>query len=128
MSQSIEVLNLRTQRDFQYVIKMENQMKGLRTKFKQIEDDRKSVMARNFQVYTVLNSLAPWARFDILLWNSALWFCSIFQVYAGSRPLMLAGTAYFPGLLNVVFVLFVYVMNMNMSVILAINGVTISAS
>ena len=41
---------------------------------------------------------------------------------------MLAGTAYFPGLLNVVFVLFVYVMNMNMSVILAINGVTISAS
>uniref|UniRef100_A0A8D3E0V7 Olfactomedin 3a n=1 Tax=Scophthalmus maximus TaxID=52904 RepID=A0A8D3E0V7_SCOMX len=49
MSQSIEVLNLRTQRDFQYVIKMENQMKGLRTKFRQIEDDRKSVMARNFQ-------------------------------------------------------------------------------
>ncbi|KAM9552917.1 noelin-3a isoform 2-T2 [Salvelinus alpinus] len=35
MSQSIEVLNLRTQRDFQYVMKMENQMKGLRTKFRQ---------------------------------------------------------------------------------------------
>lgn len=50
MSQSIEVLNLRTQRDFQYVVKMENQMKGLRTKFRQIEDDRKSIMARNFQV------------------------------------------------------------------------------
>lgn len=50
MSQSIEVLNLRTQRDFQYVMKMENQMKGLRTKFRQIEDDRKSIMARNFQV------------------------------------------------------------------------------
>ncbi|XP_061661614.1 noelin-3a [Syngnathoides biaculeatus] len=49
MSQSIEVLNLRTQRDFQYVMKMENQMKGLRTKFRQIEDDRKSVMARSFQ-------------------------------------------------------------------------------
>ncbi|GAA6219418.1 LOW QUALITY PROTEIN: noelin-3a [Lates calcarifer] len=49
MSQSIEVLNLRTQRDFQYVMKMENQMKGLRTKFRQIEDDRKSIMARNFQ-------------------------------------------------------------------------------
>ena len=80
MSQSIEVLNLRTQRDFQYVIKMENQMKGLRTKFKQIEDDRKSVMARNFQVYTVLRSLAPLARLDLLLWNSALWFDSIFQV------------------------------------------------
>lgn len=51
MSQSIEVLNLRTQRDFQYVMKMENQMKGLRTKFRQIEDDRKSIMARNFQVF-----------------------------------------------------------------------------
>lgn len=50
MSQSIEVLNLRTQRDFQYVMKMETQMKGLRTKFRQIEDDRKSIMARNFQV------------------------------------------------------------------------------
>ncbi|KAK7881643.1 hypothetical protein WMY93_030052 [Mugilogobius chulae] len=49
MSQSIEVLNLRTQRDFQYVMKMESQMKGLRTKFRQIEDDRKSIMARNFQ-------------------------------------------------------------------------------
>lgn len=50
MSQSIEVLNLRTQRDFQYVMKMENQMKGLRTKFRQVEDDRKSAIAKNFQV------------------------------------------------------------------------------
>ncbi|KAI7792660.1 noelin-3a [Triplophysa rosa] len=49
MSQSIEVLNLRTQRDFQYVMKMENQMKGLRTKFRQIEEDRKTAMARNFK-------------------------------------------------------------------------------
>uniref|UniRef100_A0AAZ3SQI6 Olfactomedin-like domain-containing protein n=1 Tax=Oncorhynchus tshawytscha TaxID=74940 RepID=A0AAZ3SQI6_ONCTS len=49
MSQSIEVLNLRTQRDFQYVMKMENQMKGLRTKFRQVEDDRKTIMAKNFQ-------------------------------------------------------------------------------
>ncbi|XP_051971087.1 noelin-3-like [Xyrauchen texanus] len=49
MSQSIEVLNLRTQRDFQYVMKMENQMKGLRTKFGQIEEDRKTIMARNFK-------------------------------------------------------------------------------
>lgn len=55
MSQSIEVLNLRTQRDFQYVIKMENQMKGLRTKFRQIEDDRKSIMARNFQVFMCIS-------------------------------------------------------------------------
>ncbi|KAL4635916.1 noelin-3 [Arapaima gigas] len=49
MSQSIEVLNLRTQRDFQYVMKMENQMKGLRSKFRQIEADRKTLMARGFQ-------------------------------------------------------------------------------
>ncbi|KPP63011.1 noelin-3-like [Scleropages formosus] len=49
MSQSIEVLNLRTQRDFQYVMKMENQMKGLRTKFRQIEADRKTLMTRGFQ-------------------------------------------------------------------------------
>uniref|UniRef100_A0AAV2L608 Noelin domain-containing protein n=1 Tax=Knipowitschia caucasica TaxID=637954 RepID=A0AAV2L608_KNICA len=50
MSQSIEVLNLRTQRDFQYVMKMESQMKGLTTKFRRIEDDRKTIMARNYQV------------------------------------------------------------------------------
>lgn len=56
MSQSIEVLNLRTQRDFQYVVKMENQMKGLRTKFRQIDDDRKSIMAKNFQVISRLLS------------------------------------------------------------------------
>lgn len=54
MSQSIEVLNLRTQRDFQYVMKMENQMKGLRSKFRQIEDNRKSIMTRNFQVISIL--------------------------------------------------------------------------
>uniref|UniRef100_A0A8C5HCR1 Noelin domain-containing protein n=1 Tax=Gouania willdenowi TaxID=441366 RepID=A0A8C5HCR1_GOUWI len=45
MSQSIEVLNLRTQRDFQYVMKMENQMKGLRTKF--------SILS-NYNLFTVL--------------------------------------------------------------------------
>lgn len=50
MSQSIEVLNLRTQRDFQYVLKMETQMKGLKAKFRQIEDDRKTLMTKHFQV------------------------------------------------------------------------------
>uniref|UniRef100_A0A8C5XV19 Olfactomedin 3 n=1 Tax=Microcebus murinus TaxID=30608 RepID=A0A8C5XV19_MICMU len=49
MSQSIEVLNLRTQRDFQYVLKMETQMKGLKAKFRQIEDDRKTLMTKHFQ-------------------------------------------------------------------------------
>uniref|UniRef100_A0A672P9A3 Noelin domain-containing protein n=1 Tax=Sinocyclocheilus grahami TaxID=75366 RepID=A0A672P9A3_SINGR len=50
MSQSIEVLNLRTQRDFQYVMKMESQMKGLRSKFRQIESNRRTLLTKNFQV------------------------------------------------------------------------------
>lgn len=50
MSQSIEVLNLRTQRDFQYIMRMESQIKGLRSKFRQIEADRKTLVNKNFQV------------------------------------------------------------------------------
>ncbi|KAJ0058894.1 hypothetical protein NL108_001134, partial [Boleophthalmus pectinirostris] len=49
MSQSIEVLNLRTQRDFQYIMKMESQIKGLRSKFRQIETEKKTPVNRNFQ-------------------------------------------------------------------------------
>ncbi|XP_045550460.1 noelin-3-like, partial [Salmo salar] len=49
MSQSIEVLNLRTQRDFQYIMRMEGQFKGLRSKFRQVEADRKTQVNRNFQ-------------------------------------------------------------------------------
>ncbi|CAB1317944.1 unnamed protein product, partial [Coregonus sp. 'balchen'] len=49
MSQSIEVLNLRTQRDFQYIMRMEGQFKGIRSKFRQIETDRKTQVNRNFQ-------------------------------------------------------------------------------
>ncbi|KAM3604688.1 uncharacterized protein V6R79_014882 [Siganus canaliculatus] len=49
MSQSIEVLNLRTQRDFQYIMRMESQIKGLRSKFRQIESDRKTLVNKNFQ-------------------------------------------------------------------------------
>ncbi|KAG2461341.1 NOE3 protein, partial [Polypterus senegalus] len=49
MSQSIEVLNLRTQRDFQYVLKMESQMKGLKNKFRQIEDNHKTLLTKHFQ-------------------------------------------------------------------------------
>uniref|UniRef100_A0A4W5M3Z7 Olfactomedin 3 n=1 Tax=Hucho hucho TaxID=62062 RepID=A0A4W5M3Z7_9TELE len=52
MSQSIEVLNLRTQRDFQYIMRMEGQFKGLRSKFRQIETNRKTQVNRNFQVRT----------------------------------------------------------------------------
>ncbi|XP_069795568.1 noelin-3-like [Narcine bancroftii] len=49
MSQSIEVLNLRTQRDFQYVLKMETQMKRMKSEFLQIEDDRKTLLSKHFQ-------------------------------------------------------------------------------
>lgn len=50
MSQSIEVLDRRTQRDLQYVEKMENQMKGLETKFRQVEESHKQHLARQFKV------------------------------------------------------------------------------
>uniref|UniRef100_A0A7N4PD65 Olfactomedin 1 n=1 Tax=Sarcophilus harrisii TaxID=9305 RepID=A0A7N4PD65_SARHA len=49
MSQSIEVLDRRTQRDLQYVEKMENQMKGLESKFKQVEESHKQHLARQFK-------------------------------------------------------------------------------
>lgn len=50
MSQSIEVLDRRTQRDLQYVEKMENQMKGLESKFRQVEESHKQHLARQFKV------------------------------------------------------------------------------
>ncbi|KAK9979581.1 hypothetical protein ABG768_013003 [Culter alburnus] len=60
MSQSIEVLNLRTQRDFQYVMKMESQMKGLRSKFRQIESNRRTLLTKNFQeLKGKMNELQP---------------------------------------------------------------------
>ncbi|XP_026887165.2 noelin-3 [Electrophorus electricus] len=49
MSQSIEVLNLRTQRDFQYIMKMESQIKGLRSKLRQMESNRRVLLTKNFQ-------------------------------------------------------------------------------
>lgn len=50
MSQSIEVLDRRTQRDLQYVERMENQMKGLESKFKQVEESHRQHQARQFKV------------------------------------------------------------------------------
>ncbi|XP_048469575.1 noelin-like isoform X1 [Rhincodon typus] len=49
MTQSIEVLDRRTQRDLQYVEKMETQMRGLETKFKQVEESHKAHLSRQFQ-------------------------------------------------------------------------------
>lgn len=64
MSQSIEVLNLRTQRDFQYIMRMESQIKGLRSKFRQIESDRKTLVNKNFQVYIRLK-LNQWRNVSV---------------------------------------------------------------
>lgn len=67
MSQSIEVLDRRTQRDLQYVEKMETQMKGLESKFKQVEESHKQHLARQFKVRAPAPSqagrgLLPWGR------------------------------------------------------------------
>lgn len=60
MSQSIEVLDRRTQRDLQYVEKMENQMKGLESKFKQVEESHKQHLARQFKVRAPSPPLCSW--------------------------------------------------------------------
>lgn len=65
MSQSIEVLDRRTQRDLQYVEKMENQMKGLESKFKQVEDSHKQHLARQFKVCVLVFLLQDWAGFPL---------------------------------------------------------------
>lgn len=81
MSQSIEVLNLRTQRDFQYVLKMETQMKGLKAKFRQIEDDRKTLMTKHFQVAPVFTATPKPAGNNVLSDNA--WTA---KVSAGNAP------------------------------------------
>lgn len=50
MSQSIEALDQRTQKDLQFVEKMEVQLKGLEDKFKQVEDGHESNNARQYKV------------------------------------------------------------------------------
>lgn len=52
MSQSIEVLDQRTQRDMQFVEKMEVQLKSLENKFKQVEEGHESNIARQYKVPT----------------------------------------------------------------------------
>lgn len=50
MSQSIEVLDQRTQRDLHFVERMEVQLKGLEIKFKQVEDGHETNTARQYKV------------------------------------------------------------------------------
>ncbi|KAF7646962.1 hypothetical protein LDENG_00179860, partial [Lucifuga dentata] len=49
MSQSIEVLDQRTQRDLQFVEKMEVQLQGLENKFKQVEEGHESNTIRQYK-------------------------------------------------------------------------------
>uniref|UniRef100_A0A8D2DJB4 Noelin domain-containing protein n=1 Tax=Sciurus vulgaris TaxID=55149 RepID=A0A8D2DJB4_SCIVU len=49
MSQSLKVLDRRTRRYLQYVEKMENQMKGLESKYKQVEESHKQSLTRQFK-------------------------------------------------------------------------------
>ncbi|MGH0130412.1 UNVERIFIED_CONTAM: hypothetical protein FKN15_042775 [Acipenser sinensis] len=60
MTQSIEVLDRRTQRDLQYVEKMETQMRGLESRFKQVEENHKQQLARQYKaIKTKMEELRP---------------------------------------------------------------------
>lgn len=50
MSQSIEVLDQRTQRDLKFVETMEIQLKSLEIKFREVENGHESNVARQYKV------------------------------------------------------------------------------
>lgn len=50
MSQSIEVLDQRTQRDLKFVETMEIQLKSLENKFREVENGHDSNVARQYKV------------------------------------------------------------------------------
>lgn len=56
MTQSIQVLDQRTQRDLQYVEKMEVQLRGLESKFRQVEENHKQNMAKQYKVRAPISS------------------------------------------------------------------------
>lgn len=51
MTQSIQTLDERTQKDLQYVHRMEVQLRGLETKFKQVEENHKQNIAKQYKVW-----------------------------------------------------------------------------
>ncbi|CAB1332493.1 unnamed protein product, partial [Coregonus sp. 'balchen'] len=60
MTQSIQVLDQRTQRDLQYVEKMEVQLRGLETKFRQVEESHKQNIAKQYKAIKVkMEELRP---------------------------------------------------------------------
>jgi len=52
MTQSIQSLDQRTQKDLEYVQRMEVQLKGLESKFKQVEESHKQNIAKQYKVCT----------------------------------------------------------------------------
>lgn len=56
MTQSIQVLDQRTQRDLQYVEKMEVQLRGLETKFRQVEENHKQNIAKQYKVWIQIST------------------------------------------------------------------------
>lgn len=59
MTQSIQVLDQRTQRDLQYVEKMEVQLRGLETKFRQVEENHKQNIAKQYKVRSLISAINP---------------------------------------------------------------------
>uniref|UniRef100_A0A3B3RMP3 Olfactomedin 1a n=1 Tax=Paramormyrops kingsleyae TaxID=1676925 RepID=A0A3B3RMP3_9TELE len=57
MTQSIQVLDKRTQRDLQYVEKMEIQLRGLETKFQQVEESHRQNIAKQYKVCLAIPNL-----------------------------------------------------------------------
>ncbi|XP_053505496.1 olfactomedin 1b isoform X1 [Ictalurus furcatus] len=49
MTKSIQVLDQRTQKDLQYVVRMEDQLRGLETKFRQVEETHKQNLAKQYK-------------------------------------------------------------------------------
>lgn len=54
MSQSIDVLDQRTQKDLKFVETMEVQLKNLENKFKEVEDGHETNIARQYKVQPTL--------------------------------------------------------------------------
>lgn len=67
MTQSIQTLDERTQKDLQYVHRMEVQLRGLETKFKQVEENHKQNIAKQYKVWQEYAFTHPFFRFIDLI-------------------------------------------------------------
>ena len=73
ISQSMEVLDLRTYRDLQYVRNTESLMKGLDSRLKVAAESQKNLNAKSFQVSPTppASSHTPWD--PLMVWCCAMW-------------------------------------------------------